>query len=90
MITYLIVPYEQRHLAKKAGALWNPGRKQWYVKDIPDLSVVSRWLDSHLTGPHKETPYEKEFKERTKPLSKKEAKRAHIKRAKAMQTRTYG
>lgn len=29
--TYLKVPYEQRELAKKHGAKWNPDRKQWYL-----------------------------------------------------------
>jgi hypothetical protein len=60
MTTYLNVPYEQRHLAKKAGALWNPARKQWYVENLTDLSPFIRWMSSHLTEPHKkQTPLSK-------------------------------
>ena len=36
--TYLNVPYEQRDLAKKFGAKWNPNKKQWYMPpgvDVP-------------------------------------------------------
>lgn len=29
--TYLNVPYEQRELAKKHGAKWNPDKKKWYL-----------------------------------------------------------
>lgn len=29
--TYLNVPYEQRDLAKKFGAKWNPDKKRWYM-----------------------------------------------------------
>lgn len=64
MIIYLNVPYEDRLKAKSAGALWNPARKKWYVEDMNDLSAFTRWMNDHLTAPHKETKYEKEFKAR--------------------------
>lgn len=65
MITYLNVPYEHRHKAKSAGAKWNAARKLWYVENMDDLSSVQHWIiDRSLIQPHKETPYEREFKER--------------------------
>ena len=64
MIVYLNVPYEDRNKAKCAGALWNSARKKWYVENIDDLSPFTKWISNHLTDPHKETPYEKEFKAR--------------------------
>ncbi len=36
--TYLKVPYEQRELAKKYGAKWNPDKKQWYLPPGVDLA----------------------------------------------------
>lgn len=76
MITYLNVPFGQRHAAKKLGALWNPARKQWYVIDTEDMRAFSSWISSHLNEPHKETPYETEFRERQeKNLTKKELRR---------------
>lgn len=36
--TYLKVPYEQRELAKKHGAKWNPDKKQWYLPPGVDLA----------------------------------------------------
>ena len=36
--TYLNVPYEQRELAKKHGAKWNPDKKQWYLPPGVDLA----------------------------------------------------
>ncbi len=36
--TYLKVPYEQRELAKKHGAKWNPDKKQWYLP--PGVSLA--------------------------------------------------
>lgn len=78
MITYLNVPYEDRHKAKAAGAMWNPARKRWYVENVDDLTGVYRWLDKGLTEPHRETPYEREFKERQNlsMKSKKDMRRA--------------
>lgn len=36
--TYLKVPYDQRELAKKHGAKWNPDKKQWYLPPGVDLA----------------------------------------------------
>lgn len=36
--TYLKVPYEQRELAKKHGAKWNPDKKQWYLPPGVELA----------------------------------------------------
>ncbi|UOO77936.1 DUF5710 domain-containing protein [Neisseria sp. Dent CA1/247] len=36
--TYLNVPYEQRELAKKHGAKWNPDKKKWYLPAGVDLA----------------------------------------------------
>lgn len=36
--TYLNVPYEQRELAKKHGAKWNPEKKKWYLPPNVELA----------------------------------------------------
>lgn len=36
--TYLNVPYEQRELAKKHGAKWNPDKKKWYLPPGVELA----------------------------------------------------
>lgn len=44
MKTYLFVPYEEKDQAKRLGAWWDAGRKQWYVPDGMKTEPFSRWL----------------------------------------------
>lgn len=59
MVVYLSVPFAQNDKARKAGALWSPGHKKWYVKDAKDLTPFLSWIDKSLLKPHKPTNYEK-------------------------------
>jgi hypothetical protein len=83
VITYLAVPYKEKDEAKAAGAKWSAEKKMWYVKG--DVSAVRKWvplqkIHPHMTAPHKETPYEKEFRERNPVLTKKESRKAEKQR----------
>jgi phage/plasmid primase-like uncharacterized protein/antirestriction protein ArdC len=40
----LNVPYEQRYLAKNAGAKWDREKKQWYAPAGSDIEVFKRWM----------------------------------------------
>lgn len=40
----LNVKYEERHEAKKHGALWDPRMQVWFVIDPPDMGPITRWL----------------------------------------------
>jgi hypothetical protein len=43
-VTWLHVPYYERHIAKARGARWSPAKRQWYAPgDIP-LALFTRWL----------------------------------------------
>jgi putative DNA primase/helicase len=51
MITYLKVPFNQKGKAKALGARWDGERKQWYVKNVEDLSPFTHWMDPRLLRP---------------------------------------
>lgn len=55
--TYLKVPYEQRELAKKHGAKWNPDKKQWYLPPGVELADEIKHFrqDSSPTAQKKDT-----------------------------------
>lgn len=55
--TYLKVPYEQRELAKKHGAKWNPDKKQWYLPPGVELADEIKHFrqDSSLIAQKKDT-----------------------------------
>jgi len=40
---YLAVPYEERHLAKAAGAAWDKVAKSWYAGPDADLPQLAQW-----------------------------------------------
>lgn len=42
---WLDVPYDQRHEAEKAGAVWNDQRRRWYTPK-PDPEAFAKWLPS--------------------------------------------
>ena len=41
---YLHVPYDEKDIAKKLGAVWKPERKQWAVISRNDYYKFSRWF----------------------------------------------
>ncbi|MDR2819480.1 MAG: DUF5710 domain-containing protein, partial [Desulfovibrio sp.] len=43
-IVYLNVPYEQRYLAKNAGAQWDREAKLWYARADGNIDAFSRWM----------------------------------------------
>lgn len=40
----LKVPYAEKDTAKALGARWDAEKKVWYVKDVADLTPLSRWI----------------------------------------------
>lgn len=49
--TYLKVPYEQRELAKKHGAKWNPDKKQWYLPPGVELAEEIKHFSPDYKAP---------------------------------------
>ena len=49
--TYLKVPYEQRELAKKHGAKWNPDKKQWYLPPGVELAEEIKHFSTDYKAP---------------------------------------
>ena len=54
--TYLNVPYEQRELAKKHGAKWNPDKKQWYLPPGVELAEEIKHFNSDYKASPKSNP----------------------------------
>jgi hypothetical protein len=73
MIVELNVPYEEREQAKKMGCRWNPVKKTWYVVDVDDLSVFSKWFYYWQAKPNNE----REHKNGKKPKSKTKHAKIH-------------
>lgn len=51
---YLAVPYEERHLAKAAGAAWDKVAKSWYAGPHADLPRLGQWRLENVT--HRQGP----------------------------------
>jgi len=45
---YLAVPYEQRNVAKDAGALWDKAAKSWYVGPRADMAKLEQWKPENV------------------------------------------
>ena len=45
---YLAVPYDERALARAAGAVWDKGAKSWYAGPNADLQRLDRWRLENL------------------------------------------
>jgi phage/plasmid primase-like uncharacterized protein len=45
---YLAVPYEERALARAAGAVWDKGAKSWYAGPTADMQRLDRWRPEHF------------------------------------------
>jgi DNA primase traC len=54
--TYLKVPYEQRELAKKHGAKWNPDKKQWYLPPGVELAEEIKHFSPDYKAPATSKP----------------------------------
>lgn len=48
--TWLSVPYEEKNIAKKAGARWNPEKSLWYAPAGTDLTSLKKWLPASLSA----------------------------------------
>lgn len=48
---YLAVPFEERQLAKQAGALWDQAAKCWYVGPQGDTTQLQRWKSQDVVLP---------------------------------------
>jgi hypothetical protein len=64
--TNLVVPFNERHLAKSKGAKWDIARKIWYVEDSfddpKDIFDFVQWAPERLkkattSGPLKHPPF---------------------------------
>lgn len=44
MKTYINVPFAENARAKALGAMWDMGRKKWYVPDGVDLTPFLQWV----------------------------------------------
>ena len=51
---YLAVPFEERALARAAGAVWDKAAKSWYAGPRADLQALDRWRPEHRT--HEQGP----------------------------------
>lgn len=57
MRTFLNVPYEEHHNARRRGAKWSMAHKRWYVEDLDRLEPFLRWMPDHLKQPTKASIY---------------------------------
>lgn len=46
---YLFVPYEEKDLAKAAGARWDKTARVWYVGPKADIQTLQRWLPENVS-----------------------------------------
>lgn len=51
MRTYLHVPFDEKDLAKSAGAKWDGIEQRWYVDAREDLTPFLRWMPAQLLAP---------------------------------------
>jgi len=47
---YLAVPYDERALARAAGAVWDKGAKSWYAGPHADMQRLDRWRPDHIVN----------------------------------------
>jgi antirestriction protein ArdC/phage/plasmid primase-like uncharacterized protein len=55
---YLAVPYEDKALAKDAGARWDKEQKSWYAENDSDMKKLSQWLPENIQATTKLSPKE--------------------------------
>ncbi len=52
MKIFLNVPFKDKNIVKKLGAMWSPGNKKWYVENVDNLESFLLWIPAHLKNPH--------------------------------------
>jgi hypothetical protein len=52
----LNVPFAEKEIAKRRGALWDEVRKTWYIVNPPRLDVFVDWMPKHLLKPTQSKP----------------------------------
>lgn len=90
---YLNVPYEQRELAKKHGAKWNPDKKKWYLPPGVELADEIKHFSPDYKAPPKQS-VQKTHQSQPSPRPKidindmsKEEAREHLKKLYKQQER---
>lgn len=53
--TYIYVPYEHRHEAKRAGAMWDQERKSWYATRGTYRAGLEKWVSVTPVVPEKKS-----------------------------------
>ena len=56
MRTFLNVPYEEKHEARRRGAGRNVARKRWFVEDVERMKPFLRWIPEQPKRPTEATP----------------------------------
>ena len=44
----LIVPFSEKDIAKRRGALWDMDKKVWYVENHPRIDLFMNWMPERL------------------------------------------
>jgi hypothetical protein len=52
----LIVPFEEKDIVKRRGALWDMDKKVWYVENHPRLDLFTQWISKNLLKPTESKP----------------------------------
>lgn len=45
----LIVPFEEKDLAKRRGAFWDIEERIWYIENHPRIELFMKWMPERLT-----------------------------------------
>lgn len=53
---YLSVAYDDRELAKRLGARWDPSVRRWYCTPGSPLAKIFTWRAASKTAPESEAP----------------------------------
>ena len=62
--SFILVPYEEKDVAKAAGAKWHPVAKRWYIPEGLDRAAF-RWKDDYVSEPEWQHIQAKAEQERT-------------------------
>lgn len=61
--TYLVVPYEEKDVAKKAGARWDRKARLWFAPTGVDMAGLAQWVPEKQPAQSPAMPPEREFGE---------------------------
>lgn len=73
----LLVPFEEKDLAKKRGARWDAANKIWYVQDHPRLELFLKWIPEQLKRPTQAKILDKPIFKVTQPRTIRKKKKYH-------------